>query len=254
MVHLRFHQRPDADDGLRHLVAGRGSARVSGFGADVAAVLWDMDGTLLDSEKLWDIAMRELSVELGGEMTDATRHALIGAAAPDALRITFAGLGIEPTEAQLHAAGEWMERRVVGLMSGPIPWRPGAREALAMVRAAGLASGLVTNTKRSVTELCLDTLGREFFDVTVCGDEVASGKPAPDPYLRGAELLGLAPERCVAVEDSPTGSLAAAAAGCAVLVVPCEVAVPERPGLVVRESLIGLTIADLRAVRAIAHR
>ncbi|MFI5775665.1 HAD family hydrolase [Nocardia sp. NPDC051570] len=213
-----------------------------------------MDGTLLDSEKLWDIAMRELSVELGGEMTDATRHALIGAAAPDALRITFAGLGIEPTATQLDAAGDWMERRVVGLMSGPIPWRPGAREALAMVRAAGLASGLVTNTKRSVTELCLETLGREHFDITVCGDEVDRGKPAPDPYLRGARLLGLAPERCVAVEDSPTGSLAAAAAGCAVLVVPCEIAVPPRPGLIFRDSLIGLTAADLAEVHRGARR
>ncbi|MCM6775532.1 HAD family phosphatase [Nocardia sp. CDC159] len=212
-----------------------------------------MDGTLLDSEKLWDIAMRELSVELGGEMTDATRHALIGAAAPDALRITFAGLGIEPTERQLAAAGEWMERRVVELMSGPIPWRPGAREALAMVRAAGLASGLVTNTKRSVTELCLQTLGRRYFDVTVCGDEVPRGKPAPDPYLRGAELLGVAPEHCVAVEDSPTGSAAAAAAGCAVLVVPCEVAVSAGPRLVLRESLIGLTVADLHEIHRVAR-
>ncbi|MBF6331331.1 HAD family phosphatase [Nocardia transvalensis] len=213
-----------------------------------------MDGTLLDSEKLWDIAMRELSVELGGEMTDATRHALIGAAAPDALRITFAGLGIEPTGEQMRAAGEWMDKRVVELMTGPLPWRPGAEDAMATVRAAGFRTGLVTNTKRSVTELCLDTLGRKHFDITVCGDEVERGKPAPDPYLRAAELLGVAPEDCVAVEDSPTGSQAAAAAGCAVLVVPCEVPVPVRPGVVVRDSLIGLTAADIHELRAVCGR
>ncbi|RDI50854.1 HAD family hydrolase [Nocardia mexicana] len=216
----------------------------------LTAVLWDMDGTLLDSEKLWDIGVRELSVELGGEMTEEIRHALIGSAAPDALRIIFAGLGLEPDPAAVAAAHDWLHRRVTELMAGPIPWRPGAKDALAAVRAAGLRTGLVTNTTRAITELCLDTLGRDYFDITVCGDEVAHGKPAPGPYLRGAELLGVAPEQCVAVEDSPTGSQAAATAGCAVLVVPCEIPVPERAGLVFRDSLVGLTVEDLRA----AHR
>lgn len=216
---------------------------------ELRAVLWDMDGTLLDSEKLWDIGVRELSVELGGEMTEQTRHALIGAAAPNALRIIFEGLGLEPDPAAMAEAGRWLERRVMDLMSGSIPWRPGAPEALAAVRAAGLATGLVTNTKRSVTELCLNTLGREYFDVTVCGDEVERGKPAPDPYLRAAELLGVPAARCVAIEDSVTGSASAAAAGCAVLVVPCEIPVPPRPGYSFRDSLIGLTIDDLRALR-----
>jgi HAD superfamily hydrolase (TIGR01509 family) len=205
-----------------------------------------MDGTLLDSEKLWDVGVRELSVALGGDMTDETRHALIGASAPNALRIIFEGVGLAPDPEAMAAAGDWLQRRVIELMSGPIPWRPGAPEALAAVRAAGLRTGLVTNTQRTIAELCLDTLGREYFDVTVCGDEVEHGKPAPDPYLRAAELLGVAPERCVAVEDSVTGSAAAAAAGCAVLVIPCEIPVPPRPGYTFRDSLIGLTVADLQ--------
>ncbi|MGW4092312.1 HAD family hydrolase [Nocardia sp. NPDC004750] len=213
--------------------------------ARLAGVLWDMDGTLLDSEKLWDVAVRELAREHGHEMTDAIRHALIGASGPNALRIMFTGLGIEPTPDSLRAAGEFLERRVTELMTGPIPWRPGAKDALAMVRAAGLASALVTNTKRSLTEFGLDTLGRDFFDVSVCGDEVAHGKPEPDVYLRAAELLGLDPEQCVAVEDSSTGTRAAQAAGCAVVVVPCEIPVPPAPGRVFRDSLIGLTVAEL---------
>ncbi|MEW1734733.1 HAD family phosphatase [Nocardia beijingensis] len=213
--------------------------------ARLAGVLWDMDGTLLDSEKLWDVAVRELAREHGHEMTDAIRHALIGASGPNALRIMFTGLGIEPTPDSLRAAGEFLERRVTELMTGPIPWRPGAKDALAMVRAAGLSSALVTNTKRSLTEFGLDTLGRDFFDVSVCGDEVAHGKPEPDVYLRAAELLGLDPKQCVAVEDSPTGARAAQAAGCAVLVVPCEIAVPDAPRRIFRDSLIGLTVADL---------
>ncbi|MBF6336389.1 HAD family phosphatase [Nocardia abscessus] len=204
-----------------------------------------MDGTLLDSEKLWDVAVRELAREHGHEMTDEIRHALIGASGPNALRIMFTGLGIEPNPDSLRAAGEFLERRVTELMTGPIPWRPGAKDALALVRAAGLSSALVTNTKRSLTEFGLDTLGRDFFDVSVCGDEVAQGKPEPDVYLRAAELLGLDPEHCVAVEDSPTGARAAQAAGCALVVVPCEIPVPHVPGRTFRDSLIGLTIEDL---------
>ena len=85
----------------------------------------------------------------------------------------------------------------------------------------------------------------ENFDVVVCGDEVAKPKPDPEPYLRAAELLGVAPQRCLAVEDSPTGALAAERAGVAVLVVPCEVPVPGGPGRVLRGSLVGLTAQDV---------
>ncbi|MEV0706842.1 HAD family hydrolase [Nocardia aurea] len=214
--------------------------------ARLAAVLWDMDGTLLDSEKLWDIGVRELAVELGGVMTDELRHALIGASGPNALRLLFTGLGVDPTAEAILAAGRFLEVRVTELMTGPIPWRPGAKDALALVRTSGLSSALVTNTKRSLTEFGLDTLGRDYFDVSVCGDEVPEGKPEPDVYLRAAELLGVDPKECVAVEDSPTGAMAAQAAGCAVIVVPCEIAVPPAPGRIFRESLTGLSLSDLK--------
>ncbi|WP_342214948.1 HAD family phosphatase [Nocardia cyriacigeorgica] len=213
-----------------------------------AGVLWDMDGTLLDSEKLWDVAVRDLAVELGSQMTDELRRSLIGASGPNALRIVFTGLGLDPHPDAIRAAGEFLERRVTELMAEPIPWRPGAKDALAMVRSAGLPSALVTNTKRSLAEFGLDTLGREYFDASVCGDEVPHGKPEPDVYLRAAELLGLDPKTCVAVEDSPTGVAAAEAAGCAVLVVPCEIAVPEAPTRTQRDSLVELTMADLGEV------
>lgn len=213
-----------------------------------AGVLWDMDGTLLDSEKLWDIAVRELAVELGGEMTTELRHALIGASGPNALHTMFTGLGLEPHPEALLGAGRFLERRVTELMTGPIPWRPGAAEALDTVRAAGLSTALVTNTKRSLTELALETLGRERFDISVCGDEVEHGKPHPAVYLRAAELLGLDPKDCVAIEDSVTGVQAAAAAGCAVLAVPCEIPVPADPFRVHRDSLVGLSLSDLEYV------
>lgn len=213
--------------------------------AQPAGVLWDMDGTLLDSEKLWDIGIRELAHELGREMTQEIRHALIGASGVDALRIMFTELGLDPHPEAVGAAGRFLERRVTELMTGPIPWRPGAVEALEMVRAAGLPCALVTNTKRSLTELALETLGRDRFDISVCGDEVPRGKPDPGVYLRAAELLGLEARDCVAVEDSVTGVAAATAAGCGVLVVPCEIPVPVHPARVHRDSLIGLSHDDL---------
>ncbi|MGW5439468.1 HAD family hydrolase [Nocardia asteroides] len=216
-----------------------------------AAVLWDMDGTLLDSEKLWDVAVRELAREHGRELTDEVRHALIGASGPNALRMLFDGIGVDATVPMLAEAGEFLERRVTELMLGPIPWRPGAKDALAMVRAAGLRCALVTNTKRSLTEYGLDTLGRDFFDTSVCGDEVPHGKPDPAIYRRAADLLGVDPLACVAIEDSPTGALAAQGAGCGLIVIPCEIAVPEAPGRVFRESLVGLSVADLTAALAV---
>ena len=110
---------------------------------------------------------------------------------------------------------------------------------------------LVTNTQRALTERALNSIGRHYFSATVCGDEVANGKPAPDPYLRAAELLGLAPRQCLAVEDSVTGTAAAEAAGCPVLVVPNDVEVPG--GRAAKPSRIrwpGWTSARLRRIHA----
>ncbi|AOW92715.1 HAD family hydrolase [Rhodococcus sp. WMMA185] len=213
-------------------------------------ILWDMDGTLLDSEKIWDVAMRELSVHLGGPMTTETRQKTIGASSVNALEIVFDSLGLDRDPHALAEAKEWVFSRVEELFGDGIPWRPGARDALLAVRAGGFRSALVTNTERRLTDRALDTLGREHFDHSVCGDEVALGKPNPDPYLRGAELLGLDPSQCLAIEDSPTGVASAQAAGCMVLVVPCEVAVPAAPGRVFRESLEGLSGLDLATLWA----
>ncbi|MFD4466860.1 HAD family hydrolase [Rhodococcus sp. NPDC058505] len=216
------------------------------------AVLWDMDGTLLESENLWDIGVRELSEHLGGVMTERTRIATIGSSTPFALATIFDSLGLEQTPAAMAEAKAWLYTRMAGMFAAGLPWRPGAREALGLVRSLGLGSVLVTNTERELGEAALDTLGREHFDHSVCGDEVAAGKPDPAPYLRAAQLLGLDPRQCLAVEDSPTGAAAAEAAGCPVLVVPSLVAVPAGPRRVFRETLVGLTAADLTALHALA--
>ena len=132
--------------------------------------------------------------------------------------------------ARMAEAERFIDDRTAELFAGGLPWRPGALEALRLVDGLGWPTALVTNTGRALAEAALDSIGREHFTVSVCADEVPFGKPDPDPYLRAAELLGVAPARCLAVEDSPNGALAAERAGAAVLVVPCDVPVPDGPG------------------------
>ncbi|MDN5918394.1 MAG: HAD family phosphatase [Pseudonocardia sp.] len=213
-----------------------------------------MDGTLIDSEKVWDSSLNDLMGRLGGGPlgTEARRES-IGGSLWSSVRICFREAGRDPStvsEAELTAAGEWLFIRTGELFGQGLPWRPGARELLEELRAAGVPAALVTNTIRSLAELALDTLGRENFAVTVCGDEVEHPKPAPDPYRRAAELLGFEPARCLAVEDSPTGAVSAEGAGCVVLVVPCEIPVPGGARRVQRESLTGVTVDDLARIHA----
>ncbi|QBJ94534.1 HAD family phosphatase [Rhodococcus sp. ABRD24] len=212
------------------------------------AVLWDMDGTLLESENLWDIGVRELSLHLGGPMSEETRLATIGASSHNALTTVFAALNLDPHPPALADAKDWLYTRMGELFAAGLPWRPGAQAALRTVRASGLGSALVTNTDRDLCEFALDTLGREHFDHSVCGDEVPAGKPDPAPYLKAAELLGVTPADCLAVEDSPTGAAAADAAGCTVLVIPSITDVPASANRIFRTTLEGLTESDLFAL------
>lgn len=209
-------------------------------------VLWDMDGTLLDSEKIWDVAIGEYSRTLGTELSTEVRESTLGNSMRDALSKVLANASVAVTDEHLSEGREWLTARVGDLFAEGIPWRPGAKDALALVREMGLSTGLVTNTERGLVERALDTLGREYFDITVTGDEVEAGKPHPAPYLRGAALLGLDAASCLAVEDSPTGSLSAHMAGCPVLVVPSEIAVAQAPGYTIRDGLLGLTADDVR--------
>jgi HAD superfamily hydrolase (TIGR01509 family) len=225
--------------------------------ASPAAVLWDMDGTLIDSERLWDVSLAELAVSLGGELSAATRTAMVGTDMDATLRMMFTEVGREATPAAVAAASAWLTHRTARLFTTDIRWLPGAAAALADVRAAGLPAALVTSTTRDLTELALDTIGRQYFDATICGDEVTHTKPHPEPYLRAAALLGVDAADCVAVEDSPKGAASAEAAGCAVVVVASDVSVPGGPCRITVPSLVGAGSAELVAayqnVRARLH-
>jgi HAD superfamily hydrolase (TIGR01509 family) len=217
--------------------------------SQLRAVLWDMDGTLVDSEKLWTVALVELMTRLGNPLTAEIREALIGSNMRNSTLILLAHAGIEPTPEAITDVEESLNERMAVLFREDLPWRPGALSALRSVRSAGLPTALVTSTERGLTEIALDTIGRNFFDVTICGDEVdGQNKPHPRPYLLAAELLGVDPANCVAVEDSVTGVTSAQAAGCTVLVVPAEAPVPPGERLILRESLVGVGVELLASL------
>lgn len=214
------------------------------------AVLWDMDGTIVDSEKLWDVAIHELYARHGRVLAQQVRDATVGGSADGVMRIVFDDLGLDPDPDHMAEIADWMHDYVGELFGDGLPWCDGARALLDDLRAAGVPMALVTNTRRALTEKALNSIGRQYFSATVCGDEVSDGKPAPDGYLHAARLLGVDTAECLAIEDSVTGSAAAEAAGCSVLVVPNEVEVPGSIRRRHAESLHGLTVGDLREVHA----
>src|SRR5690348_4364600 len=211
---------------------------------ELEAVLFDMDGTLVDSEKVWDVGLRELARRYGGELTAAARARMVGTSMAESMDILHTDIA-QPWR-DPHASVAWLEARVEELFAEGLIWRPGARELLAEVRAAGVPTALVTATRRQLVDVALGTLGGDNFDVVVCGDEVSRTKPDPEPYLAAAGKLGAEPSRCVAIEDSPTGVASALAAGCRVVAVPSEVALAGVDGVVLLDSLELLDVAALR--------
>ena len=209
-----------------------------------------MDGTLVDSEKLWDVAINELYSRHGRVLAPEVRDATVGGSADGVIRLVFEDLGLDPDPEHMAEVADWMHDYVGELFAAGLPWCPGARELLDALLAADVPMALVTNTRRALTENALDSIGRQYFSVTVCGDEVAEGKPAPDVYLRATELLGVAAADCLAIEDSVTGTAAAEDAGCPVLVVPNEVEVPVTPRRRHVSSLTQVGIPQLREIYA----
>src|SRR5215218_2946241 len=237
----------------------------AGRGTGVQAVLFDMDGTLVDTEGSWGEALSALGRELGGEVSGPAREATVGTSMATALGILYADLGVQRAERQMLEDGLWVQDTVAALFDGRLDWRPGARELLTAVRSAAIPAALVTTTPRRLAAGLLarmdDDLGVSAFDVTVCGDEVPANKPDPAPYRQAMEALGADPAGCVAIEDSRAGVTSALAAGAAVLGVPSVQTLPPAPGLVVAASLTDVGVADLAALldardddRAVADR
>jgi HAD superfamily hydrolase (TIGR01509 family) len=224
-------------------------------GADgLAAVLFDMDGTLVESEQYWGEAMADLATQFGGELSAAARQRTVGTSMRFAMGVLYEDLGVRRTREEFRADARWVEDRTAELMAAGTHWRPGARELLREVSAARVPTALVTTTPRRIAAIVLgqitEDLGGDPFDVTVFGDEVPARKPDPAPYLQAMTALGADPAGCVALEDSVAGVTSALAAGIAVLGVPSLQPLAPAPGLTLRDSLAGVRLADLAALVA----
>lgn len=205
-------------------------------------VLWDMDGTLIDTEPYWMEAENDLIESHGGTWSDAQAFQLVGNALIVSGRIIKEQTGIPLTPEEIVDA---LLERVVVKLREHVPWRPGARELLLAARDAGLPCALVTMSYESFARVLVDSLPAGTFEVVVTGDMVEHGKPHPEPYLRAARNLALAPEQCVAIEDSATGVRSAVAAGVPTVAVPHLVEIPQLDGLVVVPDLAAVSLDDL---------
>lgn len=203
-----------------------------------------MDGTLVDSEKVWSVGLDELSAFYGGALSDTARRVMVGTSMAESMRILHEDLGRPGLD--LEVSITWLEKRVSELFAAGLIWRPGAAELLRAVRAAGIPTALVTATRRHLVEVALTTIGAHMFDAVVAGDDLEETKPHPAPYLTAARLLDADVKRCVAVEDSPNGIASARAAGCVVLGVPCEVGLGHLDGVTLVDSLVDVDVAYLR--------
>lgn len=207
-----------------------------------AAVLWDMDGTLVDTEPYWIAAEYALVEQHGGTWSDAHAHALVGSdlLAAGAYIREQGGVDLEP--AQIVDA---LIELVIARVREHTPWQPGAAELLADLAAAGIPCALVTMSYAVLADAVVRQLPPGSFAVQITGDQVEYGKPHPEPYLRAAAALGVDPADCVAIEDSPTGVASAEAAGCHTLAVPHVAKVQAAPGRTIIDSLAGIDAAWL---------
>lgn len=218
----------------------RGSG--AGFG-----VLWDMDGTLVDTEPLWMAAETELVASFGGVWTHE-----------DAMQCV--GKGLEDSAAIIQAAGvrldideitRWLTDHVKAhLNPDTMPWRAGARELLHSLREAGVPTALVTMSLHDMAAHVASRLGFDGFDAIIAGDDVEHAKPHPDPYLRGAAAIGVPIEDCVAFEDSNIGLASAIASGAHAVAIPWIVPIVPRPGFTTWDTLAGRGVDDVRALVA----
>ena len=215
--------------------------------APFSAVLWDMDGTLVDTEPYWMASETPLVERFGGTWTHEQALGLVGLGLEDAARI-FQGAGVRMTVPAIvdHLTDDVMRQ----LETEGVPFRPGARELLAGLRDAGVKTALVTMSMRRMARTVVDLIDFEAFDVVIAGDDVTRPKPFPDPYLQACELLGVAPGDTVAIEDSPNGLRSAVAAGTVALGVPNIISLEGVGARGIWPTLAGRTADDVRAFHA----
>ena len=201
-----------------------------------------MDGTLVDTEPYWMAAETSLVESFGGSWTHEDALRLVGNGLIDsAIILQNAGVDME-AEAIISLLTDGVQH---ALRTQGVPFRPGARELLQDLRAAGIPTGLVTMSLRRMAMGVVDLMGFDAFDIVVAGDDVTNPKPHPEPYLHAASLLDIDAADAVVIEDSPTGLRAGLAAGAVALGVPHIVALDNVGAHELWPTLEGRTAADL---------
>lgn len=218
------------------------------------AALWDMDGTIVDTEPYWIEAEHALVSAHGGQWSHEKAMRLVGQSL-----LFSAGI--------LQEAGVKLERReivdtltqhVISRVRTSVPWRPGARELLDELHKAGIRCVLVTMSEAPLAREIVASLPKPYFDFLVTGDTVTQGKPHPEAYLTAVDLLRqddpeLGLEHCVALEDSAPGVAAAVASGVLTVAIPHIVPLPPDPRRATWDTLAGRTVADLEELVALRH-
>ncbi len=221
------------------------TASARSAGGALQAILFDMDGLLIDSEPLWYEVESEVMAQLGGQWSAADQQELVGGSLDRSLDYLLARAA---RPAPRKEVGRWMVDGMTALLrERGVHVMPGARELLAGVTDARMPNALVTSSERQIMEAVIPKIGMTF-GATVCAEDVRRSKPAPEPYLRAAELLGVDPARCIVLEDSPNGVAAAEAAGCLVVAIPSLLPIPTRAGRVVASSLGQIDLTTLRGM------
>lgn len=211
----------------------------------LAAVLWDMDGTLVDSEHYWLSSEQELAASFGKKWTEQDGLNMIGMSLYESSTIMKQQLELPASSQEII---DQLTNSVISKLDKALPWRPGAEQILRAVKRAGIPTALVTMSMRRNAEAVVERMGFDAFDVIIAGDQVENGKPHPEPYQKAAAALGVNIADCIAFEDSTTGLRSAEASGAVAIGIPNLVAIPELPGRIIWPTLVGLSISDLENI------
>lgn len=214
--------------------------------SELQAVLFDMDGTICDTEPAWMAAEFALARRYEAEWTRDDGLLLVGSDLLDSGLYIQQKMGLPLSPERI--VDELVDAVLVSVAADGVRWRPGALELLVECNEAGLPTALVTMSYRRLADAVVAAMPLGRFDAIVTGDEVSSGKPAPDSYLLATDLLGVEASACLVIEDSPAGAAAGEAAGCLVLAVPHTVDIPAGPRRRLLPSLLGVSVEQLRSL------
>lgn len=207
------------------------------------AVLFDMDGTIIDSEPYWMASEQALAAEHNGIWTANDGLDIIGMDLDESSKVIKerANIPLEPEEIKNRLTND-----VQSKLAKVVPWRPGAQELLLELRRRNVKTALVTMALHRMAQQVVDAIPFNAFDVIVAGDDVTRGKPHPEAYEKAAALLGFETNKCIAFEDSITGLTSAEAAGTYAIGIPNIIEIPQKPGRIIWPTLEGVTFKQLR--------